>query len=224
MRRKSLPKKIFPYWKFYLPNILIYFSLLIRVIICLEGGLEHRATCIETLQENERRINENKLQPIFSVTAQKLNNFTLWSFSEYKHCIWSSVLIIPHFYFLSITKDTSCSWGVLLVTIAQPQPWCFAGAHGAAGQESLKEYWGATESCWQQTTQLTAGTAVTKSSSVTIVGKTPHKSNCFLFILLQDQVTFEAFRVKFSLAANLKSQAFQCSTFLQSRKTEHCLL
>lgn len=78
--RKSSPKMIIPYWKFYLPDMIIYFafSLLTTVTICLEGGLEDIATYIETLQENERRNNEDKLQPIFSLTVQKLNNFTLW--------------------------------------------------------------------------------------------------------------------------------------------------
>lgn len=57
--------------------VYISFSLLTTVTICLEGGLEDIATYIETLQENEKRNNEDKLQPIFSLTVQNLNIFTL---------------------------------------------------------------------------------------------------------------------------------------------------
>lgn len=52
-------------------------SLLTTVTICLEGGLEDAATYIETLQENKRRNSEGKLQPVFSLTVQNRNNFTL---------------------------------------------------------------------------------------------------------------------------------------------------
>lgn len=134
-------------------------SLLTTVTICLEGGLEDTATYIETLQENKRRNSEGKLQPVFSLTVQNRNNFTLWSFFwKYTLHIFS-VPIIPHFDCLLITNDISRCWGAALGTTEQPQPWHYAGTHGAVGQQPLKKSWGTNESCYQQTTELSAGTA-----------------------------------------------------------------
>lgn len=135
---------------------------------------------------------------------------------EYKHCIWFSVSIIPHFYFLSVTKETSCCWGVLLVAIALAtatlfcwDSWCcWAGLT----KRILRCQW-----ILFPTNHTADCRFSTKSSSVTIFRKIPHKSNCLLFLPLHCQVTFEAFRVKFCLAGNLKYQTFQCSTFLQNR-------